>query len=555
MVFTGFLSVMSQDVQWEKHLKSSPQDFLASVVVTPDEQFLVAGSSIQSQKVNSVSTVGGSKQNYGYDFHLVKLNQRGEEVWEKYFQGENQDYLSATVATREGGFLLAGTSFSSKGKDKKSESFGGADIWLVKVSENGEEEWQAAAGTGGNEKANAVVQSTDLNYFVAGSIHDKSGFGNVDAWILVLDEAGTLLREIIIGGSGIDEVKKMIPTLDGGVLLGIYSRSGRFQSTNRNTKYTGGQNKDERAKVFFTGGQNDDQSNSAPGSILKNTIPFITYSKETENEGEGDFWVVKLDKDGNKEWEKNFGGNNEEQIKTLALAGKGYFVAGESNSKNSGSKKSGLEEGTDIWLIALDQYGNELYQKSYSLGKRDVLMSMSAIWDAKATETKGILLGGYTAAEKKSQRDDETFWMLQVDNNGTEIWRKYIEGKSQENEERLVAANILSDGYLLAGTSAKELGKENWKVVKLGDKSIKELNIKPDIKIYPNPVDDYCYVEIGFAFKEATLEVYDMAGRMVQTLKTKNTVTKINTQNLVQGAYLVVAKTESKSANAKIIKK
>jgi hypothetical protein len=61
----------------------------------------------------------GSKQNNGYDFHLVKLNQQGEEVWEKYFSGQNHDYLSATVTTQDGGFLLAGTSYSGKGLDKK----------------------------------------------------------------------------------------------------------------------------------------------------------------------------------------------------------------------------------------------------------------------------------------------------------------------------------------------------------------------------------------------------------------------------------------------------
>ncbi|MCA6069494.1 hypothetical protein JI747_020225 [Chryseobacterium sp. RG1] len=33
-----------------------------------------------------------NKQNNGYDFHLVKLNQQGEEVWEKYFAGKSHQY-------------------------------------------------------------------------------------------------------------------------------------------------------------------------------------------------------------------------------------------------------------------------------------------------------------------------------------------------------------------------------------------------------------------------------------------------------------------------------
>ncbi|HAO28000.1 MAG TPA: secretion protein, partial [Chryseobacterium indologenes] len=67
---------------------------------------------------------------------------------------------------------------------------------------------------------------------------------------------------------------------------------------------------------------------------------------------------------------------------------------------------------------------------------------------------------------------------------------------------------------------------------------------------------DYAYVEIGFDFKETEIVLYDMSGRQLQSLRTKNKVTKINTQALVQGAYLVTIKTDNnKTANAKLIKK
>jgi hypothetical protein len=172
--------------------------------------------------------------------------------------------------------------------------------------------------------------------------------------------------------------------------------------------------------------------------------------------------------------------------------------------------------------------------------------------------TTGILLGGYTQAEGRIQTDDEKFWMLYLDQNGNEQWRKHVQGQSHKKEERLSDIKLNRDGsIILAGTSAEELGKENWKIVKLGDKQIDQLIEKQDIKIYPNPVSDYAYVEIGFDdFKDAEIILYDMSGRQLQSLKTKNKVTKINTQNLIQGAYLVTIKTDTnKTANAKLIKK
>ena len=141
--------------------------------------------------------------------------------------------------------------------------------------------------------------------------------------------------------------------------------------------------------------------------------------------------------------------------------------------------------------------------------------------------------------------------------NGNEQWRKYIKGESRKKEEKLSDLKLNRDGsIILAGTSAEELGKENWKIVKLGDQQIDQLIEKQNIKIYPNPVSDYAYVEIGYEFTDAEIILYDMGGRQFQSQKTKNKITKINTQALIQGAYLVVIKTsDNKTANAKLIKK
>ncbi|MDF2934496.1 MAG: C-terminal target protein [Chryseobacterium sp.] len=477
------MSVSAQEVLWQKDIKSSTQDFLSQVTTTIDQQYLITGSSIQSKKITSEN-----KQNNGYDFHLVKLNQQGEEVWEKY-----------------------------------DDSKGGSDIWLIRINEFGDELWQKTLGTAQDEEAKAVIQTTDFGFFIAGNIQNApKGYGSKDVIVSKIDKNGKELSQIILGGKGLDEVEKMIPTFDGGALLGMYSRSN-------------------------AGG-----------------------SKKTENFGEGDFWVIKLNKEGKVEWEKNFGGKGDDHLRTLAMTSTGYIVGGESRSERSGNKTAGIEEGTDIWLISLNDRGEELWQKSYNFKNRDVLMGMNVIQRKDEREknkdlTQGILLGGYTQAEGRIEADDETFWMLYLNSDGNEQWRKHVKGESRKKEERLSDIKLNRDGsIILAGTSAEELGKENWKIVKLGDKQLDQLIEKQDIKIYPNPVSDYCYVEIGFPSTgsgtdqgfEAEITIYDMGGRQLQTLKTKNKVTKINTQNLIQGAYLVTVKTNTnKTANAKLIKK
>ena len=538
----------AQEVIWQKDIKSSTQDFLSKVTTTVDQQYLITGSSIQAAGKTAVSSVA-SKQNNGYDFHLVKLNQQGEEVWEKYFSGQNHDFLSATVATQEGGFLLAGTSHSGKGLDKKDASKGGSDIWLIRINEFGDELWQKTIGTPQDEEARSVIQTADFGFMVAGNVQNSAnGFGSKDVTVTRLDKNGKVLSELILGGRGLDEVEKMIPTPDGGALLGVYSRSGKFIN-------------DKRSMI------NDKPSSNK----INDQLSSINYSKSTENFGEGDYWIIKLSKDNKIEWEKNFGGKGDDHLRTMAFTSSGYIIGGESRSERSGNKTVGIEEGTDVWLISLNTKGEEQWQKSYNFKNRDILMGMNVINKSQDKReknqdlTKGILLGGYTQAEGRIEANDETFWMIYIDNNGNEQWRKHVKGESRKKEERLSDLKMNKDGSIvLAGTSAEELGKENWKIVKLGDSQIDQLIEKQNIKIYPNPVSDYAYVEIGFdsstgseqGFKEADIIIYDMGGRQLQSLKTKNKVTKINTQNLIQGAYLVVVKTDTeKTANAKLIKK
>jgi hypothetical protein len=94
------------------------------------------------------------------------------------------------VNTQEGGFILAGTSYSGKGLDKKEESKGGSDIWLIRINEFGDELWQKTMGGSTDEEARSVIQITDFGFFVAGSVtlrepQGSKGYGSKDVLIFV----------------------------------------------------------------------------------------------------------------------------------------------------------------------------------------------------------------------------------------------------------------------------------------------------------------------------------------------------------------------------------
>lgn len=546
--FFGILTVSAQETLWQKDIQSSTQDFLSTMSITLDRQIVLSGSAIQKSKLSGVSTSGATSTNAGYDYRLLKLSQEGNILWDKHFGGSRHDYLVSTTTTREGGFLLTGTSYSNQSLDKKDNNIGGSDVWLIRLNEDGEELWQKTLGTKNNDEAAAVTQSIDEGFCVAGNINSNKGlFGSKDIFVSKLDKTGKLINTTILGGNNLDEVQEMIATPDGGSILLIYTTSGKIQNKIFNTLKTEQGNSENKAIDLLT---------SPKGEIEAK----ILIGKTQENFGEGDYWIVKLDKNANVEWQKTYGGSADDHPKTIAFTDKGYLIGGESRSNSSGNKRENIKDGTDLWIISIDKQGDENWQKTYSFGNRDVLMSANVIRKTNKdnfSEDKGFLLGGYTQAEGKIKTDDEKFWMLYINTEGKEEWRKHVEGKSKNKEERLVSAKLQTDGtFLLAGTSAEELGQENWKILKLGDKDLDNLIEKQDIRIYPNPVDDYCYVEIGFEFKgEAEITLHEMSGRQVQNVKTKQKVTKINISALPQGIYIVSAKTSDKNVNTKIVKK
>lgn len=94
-------SGQDQKTLWQKDIESTTQDFLTDMTVTLDKQILLSGSSINT-KSEQVSTENTNK-NKGYDYHVIKLSQQGEILWDKFYGGSQYDFLMSTVTTEDGG--------------------------------------------------------------------------------------------------------------------------------------------------------------------------------------------------------------------------------------------------------------------------------------------------------------------------------------------------------------------------------------------------------------------------------------------------------------------
>ncbi|MDI1257049.1 MAG: T9SS type A sorting domain-containing protein [Flavobacterium sp.] len=521
-LFFGFTS-FAQDILWEKSYGGKSAEYLADAIATPDYGFILAGSSL------SKKTGKKTEDNRGQlDYWIWKMDEKGDLDWQKSFGGSGSDMLQSITLTTDGGFLLGGVSSSNKDFDKKEDSRGQDDFWIIKLNAKGNEEWQKTIGGEGQEKLQSVIKDKDGGYILAGSsASDISGektthsFGNLDYWVIKLDSKGSIVWQKTYGGLFIDELRSIQSTMDGGYIIGGYSNS------------------------------------------------VISGNKTDDTLGDGDYWLLKINGTGDIEWQKTIGGSKDDQLAAIYQTyDKNYIVGGNSNSGSGKSKSKSNESGTDFWVLKLDERGEILWQENYNFGKVDVLTSLVE------NEDHTFLIGGFAQGEivknsksnkknmsepdkKKSGTDD--FVALKISAIGEELWSKTV---GSDGEDILQKAIETRDGsYILAGTSKgivskdknSNIGSNDFWVVMIGDKN-KPKEKKQPVEAIPNPASNFTNVIIGYDYKKGTATLVDLAGHVLQTFEITEKTIPIDLQGLSEGIYIVNIATDVQNSGVKIVK-
>ncbi|WP_173970249.1 T9SS type A sorting domain-containing protein [Flavobacterium bizetiae] len=544
LLFVFPLFVHSQDILWEKSYGGTHADYLFDAQPTADYGFVLAGSSLSNKTGNKTDDNQGD-----LDFWIWKMNEKGDLDWQKNIGGSGFDLLQSIKNTRDGGFILAGTSSSSTGFQKKEDCKGITDFWVVKLDASGGEQWQRTIGGSGQDELLCAFQTKDGGYILGGSsssnppvisikpnaksitttkadLFNKSekSRGNMDYWIVKLDKQGDIEWQRTYGGQYADVLRSMEQTTDNGYILAGYSNSP------------------------------------------------ISGDKTVSNKGIGDFWIIKINDTGEIQWQNTYGAEGDDQPYVIhQTSDEGYIVGGNSNSKNALTTMGGIvSNGTDYWVLKLDRDGGVLWSKTYDFGKVDILTSLVENKD------QTYLIGGYAQSENKRPREGivgkamnmvnkekdgiNDYIALKIDEKGEEIWNKTVGSAGEDILRKLVETR--DGGYLMAGTSNSSASKDKngsiggndfW-VVKLKDKEKVE-KVKSSIEAIPNPVTTFTNVIIGYDFKEGTATLVDMTGRILQEFAVTSRTVPVNLSTYSEGIYIIKIKTDVKTESVKVIKR
>ena len=229
------------DIIWEKSYGFSGHDHAYNIIKTKDGNLFFNGflDVTASRGLGSTKKVGKSIKHGVGEFWCHKIDLGGNILWRKYFGGTNNDRSYDSVETSDGDFLIVGSS-ESNDIDISSPK-GSYDIWVIKLSSNGDLLWERSYGGSKYETANSIIQSADKKIHILGSTlsNDKNisfQMGSSDFWLLTIDSDGNLLSEQTFGGSNFDKGKKIEIDSKDNLWLTGYSRSIDFDFSSNKGK-------------------------------------------------------------------------------------------------------------------------------------------------------------------------------------------------------------------------------------------------------------------------------------------------------------------------------
>jgi hypothetical protein len=429
-------------IQWQSLIGGNQEDKLSTVAPAPDGGFLLGGITYSPASGNKTST------NYGQmDFWLVRLDDTGHKQWDRTYGGSASDSLSAIVPGADANTLLCGYSYSDTNSVRTAPHYGSwSDYWIVLVDTNGLKLWDRAFGGTADDFLQAACSTPDGGYLLGGYSHSGTdgtktapNRGNSDFWLVRTDATGGQLWDRTYGGTGYDSMHAMLRLEQGGYLLLGDSNS----STNGNK-----------------------------------TAPYL---------GDSDYWLVAVDADGNKLWDKTYGGTGTDYAYAiLALPDGGFLLGGLSNSGINGTKTAPNRGGFDYWIVRIDGNGNQLWDRSFGGANDDSLLNLTAMYDG------GFLLGGISGSSTNGNktalfRGGNTywgdFWAVRIDALGNRIWDESYGGLG---DDAMYAACSTSDGgTLLAGWSnSPGSGNKAGNSFGMADFWVAKLAAEPPAPIY-----------------------------------------------------------------------
>ena len=364
--------------------------------------------------------------------------------WARTYGTEEDEHAYFVKQTADGGYIVAGQSGEYLFEDGHSVP-PGQDIWIIKLSPDGEIEWQKAYGENGTDEVHFIQQTNDGGYIFGGRLWAYGGLSYFS--IIKLSPNGDIDWQKNYGDDAVNNVALSLQqTIDGGYIVAGHDFYSNTQTYDILILKLFSDGTVEWNKTYR--GSLDDLPHSIQQTVDGGYI--VAGRTNSFGTGEYDIWILKIASDGMIEWQKTYGESQNEMVYSIhQTLDDGFIVAGSINSFGAGS--------SDYWIIKLNPLGDIEWQKTYGGSLMDVAYSIQQTVDG------GYVVAGETSSFGAGNGD---FWILKLNTLGNIEWQKTY-GGSQREEVSFIQQTC--DGtYIVAGsTDSYGVRKRDFLVLKV----------------------------------------------------------------------------------------
>ena len=287
------------NIEWQKTYGGTTSDTALDIERTSDGGYIVAGRS----QSNDGDVTG---QHGALDYWILKIDTLGNLNWQKCYGSTDSDEAKAIIETSDGGFVAVGYSYGFDGD--VTGGWGNADYWVIKISVDGVLLWQKKYGGSVTDIAHSVVEKADGGFLIAGETYSNNGLvtgfhGSLDCWVIFVDAMGNLEWQRPYGGSGGESGKRGIIK----VSENVYAFASSSQDADGDITANNGASDywlvgiDTTGNILWqrsVGGSDYDATYeivySSDGNFVLVGMSYSTDFDVTETYTGYNYWVVKL---------------------------------------------------------------------------------------------------------------------------------------------------------------------------------------------------------------------------------------------------------------------
>ncbi|WP_294676871.1 T9SS type A sorting domain-containing protein [uncultured Fluviicola sp.] len=486
-----------------------------------------------------------------------------------------------TIKCQDGGFLTIANSATS-GNDKTQASFGGDDIWVIRLNADKTIRWEKTFGGDQDDASASVVELVNEDILILGQTNSgisgnktSGNYGNSDFWLLKLDASGTKIWEKNFGSSDLDSpssILVMSPTnylitgcSSGGIsgtktvpgygefdiwCIGIDSSGNEvWQEAYGGDSYdgNGGLVKDAAYKLQNGNVLLLSQSNSGVSGV-----------KTSPNYGWEDNWLIEINpSNGQLIQQNNFGGSASDYLTGILQIGNDIYLAGGSRSDVSGNKQSVLHGTLSAWLLKLDENLSVISDQSFGG------TTYSGFGGGIIRTNHGFIASGGCRNDSNPWATRPVhgvldIWIVGFDNSGNYQWNysfgsatgsdgitDVIETSNNHYTVSFVSNPLTNDGDL----TVPNYGSYDLYLVDL-DTDLGVSNLSADqFSIFPNPAINS--ISINGINESAKYEITDLHGKIIES---GDYIGVIDVNKFNAGLYTIRIVSDSQTITKKWIK-